>query len=373
MPLLPPIPVVFLFLLFAGLQLLAFASRRYSLAIVLSGVLIVPSVISSLTFLTAIALLMLAIAASASQLRAIPYAIGQAVILGIAVTSFSQGGQAAVEEVRQLRAEFPVVSLASRMAAERLRTEGSEGAEAAAAFRKEHTGPVVWGSRQSQLERLHDESYEQFVTAAGFGAVRMVRVHPSHIRLPKVEATPVVPEGTEFDDSPDSYPEAPASEALNSLFTTSTEEFVDPERFGWVKDAEHVAGFEPHAVKTRPVSVSSADEEWRVDRLQLVGLLRHDEPVAYESDHLPKLDELESVPTRALDEFEVGALAKLNESERLVIETQPGHIRMLGSLRAQTQCLACHDVKENTMLGAFSYSLRPVVGERTSGVDVTAR
>jgi hypothetical protein len=91
-----------------------------------------------------------------------------------------------------------------------------------------------------------------------------------------------------------------------------------------------------------------------------VSLLKFDEPRVYVLDHLPRMDQLsaENVPTRALDEFETKALAKLWSDEDVVVENNGDDYRMLGSLRAAKQCLECHTAERGELLGAFSYSLR---------------
>jgi hypothetical protein len=85
--------------------------------------------------------------------------------------------------------------------------------------------------------------------------------------------------------------------------------------------------------------------------------LKYDQPVAYVSNNLPKMDELRDAPTRPLDAFEQEALAALQQGEDLMLEGRPGHMRMLGSLRAAKQCLRCHQVSRGALLGAFSYKL----------------
>ncbi|WP_144994318.1 hypothetical protein [Polystyrenella longa] len=59
--------------------------------------------------------------------------------------------------------------------------------------------------------------------------------------------------------------------------------------------------------------------------------------------------------TRPLTDFEISALAQILEGEDLVVDSQPKSIRMMGSLRAFTQCLQCHRGEEDQLLGTFSY------------------
>src|SRR5262249_61836230 len=98
---------------------------------------------------------------------------------------------------------------------------------------------------------------------------------------------------------------------------------------------------------------------WAVERLELVGLLKYEEPVVYLSDYLPRMDELRDAPTRPLDAFEQEALAALRGGQDLMVQDGPDRMRMLGSLRAAKQCLRCHRVEHGELLGAFSYRLVP--------------
>jgi hypothetical protein len=104
---------------------------------------------------------------------------------------------------------------------------------------------------------------------------------------------------------------------------------------------------------------SDSDKEaWQVARLELVSLLKFSEPAVYLSDELPNMERLTSVPTRPLNAFERDALVKLRTDEDLVVRYSASTIRMLGSLRAGTNCLECHSVQRGELLGAFSYELR---------------
>ena len=65
-----------------------------------------------------------------------------------------------------------------------------------------------------------------------------------------------------------------------------------------VQSRERVAGFLPHRFSKVPEATT-----WQVQRIELVGLLKHPEPVAYLSDRLPAMAELRDAPTRPLDAF----------------------------------------------------------------------
>jgi hypothetical protein len=91
--------------------------------------------------------------------------------------------------------------------------------------------------------------------------------------------------------------------------------------------------------------------------LELVSLLKHDVPMVYVSDHLPRMDELEDAKTRSLSPFERKSLARLREGEDLSVDATVNRISMVGALRAAKQCTECHQVKRGELLGAFSYEL----------------
>src|SRR5438552_3505154 len=82
---------------------------------------------------------------------------------------------------------------------------------------------------------------------------------------------------------------------------------------------------------------SPSQRRWRVERLELVSLLKNDESVAYVSKNLPRMDELRHAPTRPLDAFEERALTALRKGSDLESQRFRDHLRMLGSLRAVKQ------------------------------------
>ena len=68
------------------------------------------------------------------------------------------------------------------------------------------------------------------------------------------------------------------------------------------------------------------------------------------------MSELRNAPTRQLDAFESAALPRLAKDD-LVIHSNEGRLRVLGSIRASETCLECHAKKKGDLLGAFSYTL----------------
>ncbi len=100
-------------------------------------------------------------------------------------------------------------------------------------------------------------------------------------------------------------------------------------------------------------------KNWEAKSVDLVGLLKHDQPIVYISEGIPDMDELKKLPTRPLDLFEMLGLESLQKGEELFSRSQDGVVRLLGAVRAKTDCLSCHTTKkEGDLLGAFSYTLR---------------
>ena len=100
-------------------------------------------------------------------------------------------------------------------------------------------------------------------------------------------------------------------------------------------------------------------EEWKVRKVQLVGLVKHAEPVVYVTDKMPDMKENKDIPTRELDAFEKAALEKIKGGENLKAEKTSKTMRVLGPIYAGQRCVACHEQK-GRLLGAFSYELERV-------------
>jgi len=287
-----------------------------------------------------------------------------ALILGIAAVTVTTGSYVRSSfnernDLLALRTMYPIQSLSERLEYERERVAESGPVPILNASQEESI--VRWeddfrhNRRASMLERLHDDVYLQFVSLPGFGLTRMGRLRPTLLELPVPQRLKVFPEeaclragmGTAVP---------PTDEMLQSLVQQGHNDFLDPDRMGYVSDRDHVVGFQPHRFDERPQPV----ERWRIVQLELVSLLKHDKPSAYSSDELPDMEHLDEAPVRDLDTFESQALARLRADEDVVIHSGETEIRMLGSLRASSGCLSCHDVERGELLGALSYALRPV-------------
>jgi hypothetical protein len=157
----------------------------------------------------------------------------------------------------------------------------------------------------------------------------------------------------------------PTLQSLAGLHAQSGYAFISPDSLGYVKSPKTVAGFDPHKFRYAPMLGDQRllkhdpgqKEKWVLKRLELVSLLKHDQPVAYVSDELPKMENLKNAPTRGLDGFETVALKRLQAGEDVVTDATLNRIRMVGALRANKGCLECHTAQRGQLLGVFSYEI----------------
>ena len=157
--------------------------------------------------------------------------------------------------------------------------------------------------------------------------------------------------------SPGEHERLPAGDELqlSDLLEESILDFVNYRGFGYFKDRRHVSGFQVHEFSQTPKPA----RRWKLQSLELVSLLLHEDPEVYVSTHLPQMNKLHNVPTRPLDGFESFALSQLRKGEDLFTSQGGEGVRMLGALRSTKQCAPCHGCERGTLLGAFSYSLSP--------------
>lgn len=289
-----------------------------------------------------------------------------------------------IRENLAAREQFPYESLASRLFYEspgRLTAPEPKASPA----RLDETEREIDHSdyfglvRTITLRHIHAGVVEQFINSPGFGVARQFRApnryflpapHSEPIVQPAVASSrrrqPIADAGAAGDGSlVRGLPEAPPKDSLLHMHDHGVADFVNPRGFGDARDRDHVAGFQEHLFRETPEPRAPAvqDRAWQVARLDLVSLLKFDEPCAYVSEHLPRMDELRGAPTRPLDAFEKESLTKLQAGEDLAVEAKPDRIRMVGAVRALKQCLACHEARRGDLLGAFSYVLRPDAGE----------
>jgi hypothetical protein len=214
------------------------------------------------------------------------------------------------------------------------------------------------GFREVMLDRLHRKSVQSFIESPGFGVGR--RIRPTEVTLkvnlerdgsaiPQPEPLPTSTlSENDLKETRDVQPDA-----LRTMHLGSVVDFVNPRGFGLIVNRQKVAGFQSHQFGEVPKA-----ESWKVQSVELVGLLKHEEPAVYVSAELPRMDTLRTAPTRALNTFESAGLQKLQQGEDLFIRETPHGLRMLGAVRAIQKCTECHGGERGNLLGAFSYSLR---------------
>jgi hypothetical protein len=227
-------------------------------------------------------------------------------------------------------------------------------------------------ARSEAIARLHRGTVAAFLQAQGFGEGRLKYVvTPEFIESPDPEPLsqrrPAAPsaDGTGEDDGPRRAGPAAAwpdldewARPLWDLHHASVLDFVNARGFGHVKDRAHVAGFRSHQFRKPPKPAGVA--RWEVARVELVSLLKHDQPAVYLSENLPRMSELRQARARPLDDFEADALPGLIRGGEIVSGSSLETVRVLGAIRAGQQCLDCHAVERGDLLGAFSYRLRRV-------------
>jgi hypothetical protein len=287
-----------------------------------------------------------------------------------------------VSEWVKLRDRYPLESLEERLAYEKEPTRhfARYGDETLNSIEREQERdkrlesletqlkPDIWALRRTRsLEHLHSSYVHLFISSEGFGYIRMLTA-PSRYSLATngPEGPEMQPDSTSFseiDFNPPSsiaYADSPRSNlnrnALLTMHDNNVVDFVNTVGFGYIRDVRHVAGFQSHQFKKR--APFNTPEHWKLQRIELVSLLTHEEPGVYISEHLPRMQELGDAKTRPLDGFETSALDALVRGEDLEVLETESQIRMLGSIRAAKQCLNCHSVERGDLLGAFSYRLR---------------
>jgi hypothetical protein len=300
-------------------------------------------------------------------------------------------------EVVQLRAEYPVESMATRLSHE----DGKRSAVTPVQphlHGEETLSPRIAGEvqrfeeelsktmgaaghlRERSLRRLywtHSHVVQEFVQSQGFGIRRGIRVPAQHryIDLPELPVVPYPSPAEAIDTAsldqvgqgdepaaaaPNAILETPADLALRDFHETSAAGFSNPAGFGFVVDREHVLGFQSHGFRELP-QVHGPDnrrEPWQITSIELVSLLKHEPAAAYITKSLPRMDEIIDAPTRPLDSFETQSLEKLRAGDEIVVEREQDELRMFGSLRAARQCSQCHSSNRGDLLGAFTYRLR---------------
>jgi hypothetical protein len=214
--------------------------------------------------------------------------------------------------------------------------------------------------RSDHLRLLHESAIGAFIESYGFGASRMPGQPITawslnygvgeETRLPQ----PRPANSANLSAGVPTSLTVPGEPPPDALHRASFLDFVYPEGFGYFKDKHHVAGFRPHQFRRPPQD----EGRWKVETIELVGLVVHENPVVYQSSSLPNMELLRMSAVRPLDGFETQGLPVLRKGETLFVRQQGVRLRMLGAFRAMRQCTKCHDCERGTLLGAFSYTLR---------------
>ncbi len=290
-----------------------------------------------------------------------------------------------LQRLLQARAAYPIVDLSDRLQYESVREEVADSSltqislseKVATRLNDKELLPVESRfSRLWALQKIHDQAYEEFVRSVGFGAVRMITAGRNRIDTPEI---PTLGFEDEFDvESAVSADDTETMEwkyhlrvdytdhdAPDSYHFAGEADFLHPATIGFVQSPKKAAGFLPHAFHLSPAALHDKDlgyKTWVLQNLELISLLRFDEPRAYVLDHLPRMDHLSSdeIPTRALTQFELTSLQELKTEKDVVIKDSGDKLYMLGSLRAGKSCIDCHSVKRGNLLGAFTYKFAAV-------------
>jgi hypothetical protein len=290
-----------------------------------------------------------------------------------------------LQKVQQLQEKYPLESLEPRLAYEAhaaavtvrdKSTATPEALQRLEQFEKKLDDSVRWNGPRHPLERIHRSQVQHFVDSPGFGVGRMMRNRVEEPRRnPERSEDPIPLPLADYEDpawvaeyrDPWTPTEAPVAQvpersAFQGTHFAGVFDFVNREGFGYVRSRREAAGFQAHGFSKLPRldQVAKPDQAWLVRDVALVSLLKHEQPVVYVSQHLPRMDELRvaGAPVRPLDEVEQRMLAALQRGDDLQVLSTRDRIRMMGSIRAARQCLDCHEGKRGDLLGAFSYKLR---------------
>jgi hypothetical protein len=301
-----------------------------------------------------------------------------------------------------LRKRFPIVSVSKRLeyeaprrsATERpLPTLADESRTRLSELEQRYGGKGDQTVRAESLRLLHSNQVEKFMKAEGFGMSRMADLKPSpqHLEYPEPEAVPLaavsaddyleqpvatvtLPEKGVLEEGGGAW--TPSRENLNTFHLQDQQLFAGAWSLGWSKGRDHVAGFVAHGFGFMPELMhpefhivppapgdrgeprESHPARWKIGRLELVSLLKFDEPAVYVSENLPRMKDLANAKTRPLTDFERQGLASLEAGEDLVSAASTNDIYLVGAVRAVKQCTECHAAQRGELLGAFSYRLK---------------
>jgi hypothetical protein len=193
------------------------------------------------------------------------------------------------------------------------------------------------------LAWMHRNTVEIFIDRPGFGIRRMVLPLEDVVKSPKTPSK----KDAEGKDPP----------ARDSISPPEAEKSVKKQHY----EVQDVLGDGAGNPLGRPTRILTDDkkEEWKVRKVQLVGLVKHKDPVVYVTEKMKEMKETKEVPTRALDAFEKRGLEVIRGGDNLKAEKRDKEMRVMGPLYAGQRCVTCHATK-GELLGAFSYVLERV-------------
>jgi hypothetical protein len=293
--------------------------------------------------------------------------------ISCAVTLLAYGVAAgfAWHQASRLLELFPYASMEDRLPLSRVQPGGVLSAATSERLQDlqdqlDYEATRDWRSerRQRGLKKLHEAAPVAFMSQPGFGQTRMTpllseRSLRGRSRGPTPaqsgSAIPIVWSTGDLEGPAPALPKADFTQSWK-MHADGLVDFLNPNGFGYFKDRLHVAGFQDH----RFSQVPAAGEPWKLQTLELLGLVVHDQPVVYVSDHLPSMEEVRNTAQRAPDSFEMVGLQALGQGEDLYVRDAPQGRRMLGAIRSVKQCLDCHGGERGDLVGAFSYTLSRV-------------
>ena len=169
--------------------------------------------------------------------------------------------------------------------------------------------------RAGAIQRLHENTVQQFINSPGFGVTRMGGYDRYLMREDETEPVPqpttVEPPYAPETDQPAKMADAatpPSENVLQQLHDAGVVDFVHPAGYGYRNREGLIAGFEPHRFSVLPTESpefrQKSVDPWRLARVELVSLLKSPEPRVYESEYLPRMDELKDATTRTVRPFE---------------------------------------------------------------------
>lgn len=203
-------------------------------------------------------------------------------------------------------------------------------------------------AEKAGLTHLHRQAVKLFIDQSGFGFARMEPPLTDVLSPPKSAA-----------DQPAAQPAVGQGQVVVLG--------ADPKRAHY-SFARAVGG-----LAYIPPPAGEKNKAWVVKEVQLVGLVKHPEPVVYLSTD-PVMKGKAEVKTRRPDGFESKSLEVIRGGGDLVqVQKRDGALRAVSGIYAGRQCAKCHE-RPGEMLGAFSYRLAledaPALTRGANGIPV---